>query len=113
MARMGRFRISGRSKINIGRVITKIVVTVIALWVGGEIIDKVAVAINNTQTPFAKGLTLIGFGEKSDTAGLTDCNGYMPTTCLDGTVSTTGILSVVGIIAMASVVLDFVKVRMA
>ena len=112
MARMGRFRISGRSKINIGRVITKIVVTVIALWVGGEIIDKVAVAINNTQSPFAKGLTLIGFSEKSDETGLADCNGIMPSTCLDGTVSTTGILSVVGIIAMASVVLDFVKVRM-
>ena len=107
MARIGRFRFSARKKINISGVITKIAVTIIALWVGGEIITKVAEAIGNATTPFHKGFTLIGFNEQTS-----QCTDTTSSLCLNGTVSTTGILSVVGLVAMASIIMDFVNVRM-
>ena len=121
MARVGRFRINKRNKINIGRVITKITITVISLWIGGEILTKVADAMNNSDSVFLKGFTLIGFQQYSDQSGYngteistyTYCTKAELTDCLDGTISTTGILSVVGIVAMASLVMEFVNVRMA
>ena len=121
MARFGRFKVSKRNKINIGRVITKISITVIALWVGGEILTKVANAMNGTDNVFLKGLTLIGFqtfgdrtlSNSTEASEALGCDtGVTNSNCLDGTLNTTGILSVVGIVAMASLVMEFVNVRM-
>lgn len=93
---MAKFRF--RSKVNVGRVITKIVAVVLGLWVGSEILSSVAVSMNTTTSVFATGLAFLGFGHSSGV--------------MDGTVSSTGILSVVGLIAGASIILEFVKVSM-
>lgn len=92
------FRVSARKNVRIGRVIGMITSTALALWVGSSILSSVAVSMNQTTNIFAKGFTLIGFGASA-------------TGVLDGTVSTTGILSVVGLIGFASIVLQFIQVK--
>lgn len=84
-----------RKHINVQRVIYKVVATVIALWVGGEIIETVDDNINLTGNVFSAGFTFLGL-DGSGTAG----------------VSTTGILSVIGIVAAAAIILEFVEVSM-
>lgn len=82
---------------NIGRAVTKIVGTLIALWVGGTIVTEVGDVMNGTSSPFYEGLTLIGWTVDS-TNTITDTSG-------------SGILAVIGIIGIASVVLEFVTIR--
>lgn len=91
-------KFSFKKNINIGRVIGKIVTTILTLWVGSMVIESVAVAMNQTESIFTTGLEFIGFGTTSGT--------------LNGTVSTTGILSIIGIVAVASIVMEFVTVRL-
>jgi hypothetical protein len=97
---MANFKRSFRfkKKIDIGRVISKLAVLVLTLWVGNEILNAVAVAMNGTSNIFSQGLTLIGFNST---------NGVM-----DGTVSSGGLISIVGIVAVASLVLEFVEFKL-
>lgn len=95
--------------VNVQRVIYKIVATVIALWVGGEIIETIDGNINLTRC----------VNESNCSAGTVPNNIFnsgfsflgIDGSHVDG-VSTTGILSVIGIIAAASIVLEFVDVSM-
>lgn len=87
-----------KKKIDIGRVISKLAVLVLTLWVGNEILEAVATAMNGTSNIFAQGLKLIGFNAD---------NGVM-----DGTVSSGGLISIIGIIAVASLVLEFVEFKL-
>lgn len=114
MARFGRFSASFNKKPNIGRVVTKVVSTVIGLYVGGFVLMEVGKVINGTCSPFYKGLSLIGWtvanpgagaGHVSDAACVSNVN---TVTAYSGT----GILSVVGIIALASIVLEFINFKM-
>lgn len=92
------FRISRKRNINIGKVVTKVVATVIALYVGGTIMTELGNVMNGTTSPFYSGLTLIGW-----------------TVNTSGTITATtgsGILAVIGIVAIASIVTEFVEFSM-
>jgi hypothetical protein len=88
-------KLSWKKKVNINRVVAKVVMTVLALWVGGTIMTEVGTVMNGTSSPFYKGLSLIGW-TVDDTNTITDTSGA-------------GVLSVIGIIGIASIVLEFVE----
>lgn len=92
-----KWKVSYNKDVNIGRVVTKVLVTIVALYAGGTVLTQLGTVINGTTSPFYQGLTLIGW------------------TVSNGTVTATtgsGILAVVGIVAIASIVMEFVKIRM-
>lgn len=91
-------KIRFKSGFNVYRVVSKITSTVIGLWVGGTILTEVGNVMNGTTSAFYKGLSLIGW-TVSATNQITDTTGG-------------SILSVVGIIAIASIVLEFIEFRM-
>jgi len=89
-------RVNMRRGVNIGRVVTKIVSTVLALFVGGTIMIEIGNVMNGTTSPFYKGLTLSGW-----------------TVDQTGTITSTagsGILAVIGIIGIAAIVMEFVSI---
>lgn len=112
-----------RKGVNIGRVVVKITVTLISLWVGGVMVTSLGDVMLNTSSPFYKGLSLIGWtvgGMTNGTSGY-----YAVGACDSGVYATTGynqncitstngagILAVIGIIGLASIVLEFVEFKM-
>lgn len=113
-------RIRFNKNYNIGRVVSRIVSTVLALYVGGTVLTVFGEVMNGTASPFYDGLTLIGWTISDAVNGTTsDCNtitdgaaaGLVINNCITD-VSGAGVLAVVGIIAIASVVLEFVHLRM-
>ena len=95
---MAKFRFGYRRNVNIPRVVGKITAVLLALYVGGTIVTEVGKVMNGTTSPFYKGLTLIGW-TVSDAGQITATNG-------------SGILAVVGIVGIASIVMEFVQVKM-
>lgn len=95
---MARRRIRFRRKFSIGRIVAKLVATILSLYVGGTIVTEIGDVMNGTTSPFYRGLTLIGW--------TVDTNGLITAT------SGSGILAVIGIIGIASIVMEFVEVRM-
>lgn len=89
---MAKFRM--KRKMDVNQVVKRIVRVVLSLYVGGTILIQLGSVMNGTTSPFYKGLELIGW-TVSTTGQITATSG-------------TGILTVIGIIAIASVVLDFV-----
>jgi len=89
-------QVSMRQGVNIGRVITKIVYTVLSLYVGGTIMTEIGKVMNGTTSPFYSGLTLIGW-TVSSTGQITSTTGA-------------GILAIVGIVGIAAVVMEFVQI---
>lgn len=81
--------------IDVGEVVKKIVKAVLSLYVRGTILIQLGLVMNGTTSPFYTGLKLIGW-TVSTSGQITDTTG-------------SGILAVVGIIAIASVVLEFVE----
>lgn len=79
---------------NVGRVVSRLVYTILALYVGGTIMTTFGEVMNGTTSPFYSGLTLIGWTVSSNT--ITDTTGA-------------GVLAVVGVIGIASVVLEFIR----
>lgn len=88
------FRMRYKKNVNIKRVVTKIAVTVLTLYVGGTILTEIGEVMNGTTSPFYEGLSLIGWTVDA-TGQITATNG-------------TGILTVVGLVAIASIVMEFV-----
>lgn len=86
------------NKINVSRVVTKVVVAVIALYVGGTIMTQIGNVMNSTTSPFYQGLSLIGW-TVSTSGQITNTSG-------------SGVLAVIGIIAIGSIVTEFVRLRM-
>lgn len=95
---MARYKVGMRKKINVGRVVGKIATVVIVLWVGGTILTEIGDVMNGTSSPFYSGLSLIGWTVDA-TNTITSTSG-------------SGILAVVGIIAVASIVLEFVEFKL-
>lgn len=115
-----------KQNVNIGRVVAKIVVTVIALYAGGVIMTSLGAVMNGTSSPFYQGLTLIGWTVgnpiTNGTAGYY-CTCAQPAVCTAASttastsqcitsVSGTGILAVIGVLGIAAVVMEFVEFRM-
>lgn len=87
-------RMRSMHDISIKRVVIKLVIVLITLWAGGTIVRILGNIMNGTQSPFYQGLELIGWTVDA-TGTITDTSGN-------------GILAVVGIIGIATVVLEFV-----
>lgn len=115
-------RVRFKKKININRVVVKIVASVLGLYVGGYILQEIGSVLECTYSPFYQGLSLIGYTVQSS---LTVVNSTVPTTCntADGlsagtytdiitATSGTGLLAVVGIVVVASIVTEFVEFSM-
>lgn len=90
---MASFRM--KRNIDVTKVVNKVVKVVLALYVGGTILIEIGNVMNGTASPFYTGLKLIGW--------TVDATGTITST------SGSGILSVVGIIAVASIVMEFVE----
>ena len=107
---------------NISRVVGKVFATTIALYVGGTVLSELGTIMECTQSPFYDGLSLIGWtvGDAvvPHTSGL--CNATAgavtsTTASYDNLITATtgsGILAVVGIIGIASIILEFVNFKM-
>lgn len=105
-------KISKRKNVRIGRIISIITATAISLWVGSAILTSVAASMNHTEQIFMKGFELIGFGT---CAAGTNCTAaadpVVMHAVMNGSISTTGILSVVGLVAFAAIVLEFIQIK--
>lgn len=92
---MAKFRVSFRKKFDVIALVKAIFITLVSLWVGGLLLSALGTVMNGTTSAFYQGLTFIGW------------------TVTNGTITATntsnGVLVVVGIIAMASLVMKFVK----
>lgn len=90
---------------NINRVVKRLVYTILALYVGGTIMLVFGNVMNGTYSPFYQGLSLIGWTvETSTVCGTAGAQ----SNCVTAT-SGTGVLAVVGIIGIASVVMEFIS----
>jgi NADH:ubiquinone oxidoreductase subunit 6 (subunit J) len=94
------WKIGMNKKVNISRVVTKIVVTVLALYVGGTILNAIGLVVENTTSPLYGGLSLIGWTVSA-------ANKITATQTGTG-----GILTVIGIVGIASVIMEFVVLKM-
>lgn len=85
-----------KKKVSVTRVIAKIVITILALWVGDKILQAVNSSLNasgalsNTNSFFYQGFNFLGMGA--------------------ATVNGAGILGVISLIAVASLVMEFVEI---
>lgn len=91
-----RFKVRFRKKPNVTMVITGVVTLAITLLVGNNILTSVGTTIgNHSGTPFESALTFLGMS-----------------TTTAGAWSSTGIVGILGLAAVASFVLAFVKISM-
>lgn len=79
--------------IRVGRVVAKLLGSVLALYIGGTVMTTFGTVMNGTTSPFYNGLTLIGWTVTNNQ--ITDTSG-------------SGVLAVIGIIAIGSIVMEFV-----
>lgn len=120
---MAKFNFRYRRGVNIPRVVGKVAGTILALYVGGTIITEIGNVMVNTTSPFYKGLALIGwtlgstqlsdgtyYACSSSGTAVTNVTSLDPN-CITST-SGSGILAVIGIVGIASIVMEFVEVRM-
>ena len=89
-------KISMKKKVNVTRVIGKVVLTVLALWVGDKILQALHASLNasgavsTSNSFFYQGFNFLGIG--------------------GATISGNGILGVIALVAVASIVMEFVEV---
>lgn len=83
---------------SIGRVVAKLVSVTLALYVGNTIMNVLGSVMNGTTGPFNLGFKLIGW-TVSDAGQITAYSG-------------TGVLAVIGLVGIASIVMEFVEFRM-
>lgn len=102
MAYRGKIRFN--QNFNVNRVVKRLVRTVLALYVGGTIMTVFGTVMNATSSPFYTGLSLIGW-TVSGTA--VTCGSSTVKNCITDTTGS-GVLAVVGIIAIAQIVTEFV-----
>lgn len=88
-----------RNNVSVLRVAGKIVGTVLGLYVAGEIMSVIGTVMTGKCSAFFSGLTLIGWNVNTTTNCITAVSG-------------SGILAVIGLLAIASIVLEFVQIKM-
>ena len=81
---------------NVGRVISRLITGVLSLYVGGTILSEFGTAMNGTSSGLYTGLTLIGWTVTSGTGRIESTSG-------------SGVLSVIGILVIAQVIMEFVR----
>jgi len=92
---MARFRVKFQKNFDVMALVKSIFITLISLWVGGLLLNALGDVMNGTTSAFYQGLTFIGWQVTDGTITSTDTGA--------------GVLVVVGIIAMAALVMKFVK----
>lgn len=127
MAYNAKRRFRFKKGVNIGRVVSKLAVTVIGLWIGGTVISQIGNVLNQTESPFYQSVSLIGWtvGTYPACAGAnysTTC--AVPAGCAAlgqatavgqnciTDVSDAGVLAVIGVIGIASIALEFVEFKL-
>lgn len=105
-------KVRPKKGVNINRVVRKIVYTVLALWIGGFIVQTVADTMLGYCSPFFQGFSLFGWkvGNSSDASAVTIANSCTDSNYILYDVSQAGILVIVGIVGIASVVMEFVNI---
>lgn len=93
---MAKFRAQFKKGFDVMSLVKAIFITLVSLWVGGLLLNALGAVMNGTTSPFYAGLTFIGWTVDA-------------TNTITSTTSGTGILVVVGIIAMAALIMKFVK----
>lgn len=94
---MARMRFKYNRNWSISRVVTKVLSTTLALYVGNLIMVEIGSLINGSSGPFVNGFKLIGY---------TVTNGTITNT------SGSSVLAVVGVVGFASIITEFVNVKM-
>lgn len=93
---------------NVNRVVKRLVRSVLALYVGGTVMTTFGSVMNGTESPFYQGLTLIGWTTSGSTAVTCANSGSGTfTNCITSTTGS-GVLAVVGIIAIAQIITEFI-----
>lgn len=108
------FKMGFRQDANPGTVISRLLVVVFTLWIGGEVLDAVITSLELDQCKMYdnnSSCILNGTILEHNSANTFFYNAY-EFAGMTGTNRGTGILSVVGLIGVAWVVLSFVKVGM-
>lgn len=98
MAKFGKYKVSMRKGASFMSVVMKTVRFVLLAYVGGLILIQVAPLINVSASPFNAAFTLLGITASADGSG---------------TIGTTGLISIVGILGAVYLVMTFVQVRKA
>ena len=107
---------------DVNRVVKRLVQTVLALYVGGTVMSTFGTVMTNTTSPFYNGLSLIGWTVGNTvsngtspwvftcdaTKGVVNSTITQPTNCITS-VSGSGVLAVIGIIAIAQIVTEFIN----
>lgn len=115
MAFRVRFRKGGA--INTKRVVGKIATTLLVLYVGGYFLTILGTTMEGTCSPFYSGLSLLGWLSGNNVTAVADANfadSDIVSGCLNSNnilynTSNSGIMTVVGLLAIGSVVLEFVR----
>lgn len=118
-------KITFNRNFSIGRVVAKLVGVTIALYVGNTIMNVLGNVLNGTEGPFNLGFKLLGWtvggypacgsGNYSNTCANICTTGnstsQLGTSCITAT-DGTGVLAVIGLIGLASIVMEFVEFKM-
>lgn len=99
MARFGRYKMGFRKGISVNKLVGMLLAVVIGLYVGGQVLETFGDAMENTCSPFYNGFTLIGW-----TVNANNC-------LADGATTTGGVLSVVGIVALAYIIKKVIYIK--
>lgn len=116
------YKVRFNRNFNVNRVVKRLVRTVLALYVGGTIMTVFGTVMQCTNSPFYTGLSLIGWTidathvvngsgtVSTGTAATCNSAAFYSTTTNNIIVATSGsgVLAVVGIIAIAQIVTEFV-----
>jgi len=99
---------------DIGRVVKRLVGTILALYVGGVIMTTFGSVMNCTTSPFYKGLALIGWTVTDVTIDHTNgiCTNFVNESVQSNVITATsgsGVLAVIGVIGIGSVVMEFIS----
>lgn len=118
-------RITFNKNFSIGRVIAKLVSVTLALYVGNVMMNVLGSIMNGTQGPFNLGFKLLGWTVGAAPTNGTDgyyctcastpvCTSPVTTAVSDCITSYTGtgVLAVIGLVGIASIVMEFVEFRM-
>lgn len=105
---------------DVGRVISRLITGVLSIYVGGTILTEFGNAMANTTSPLYTGLSLIGWTVETNTqtngtagyyvgcgAGSDPVTTAQPNCITDTTGS--GVLSVVGILVIAQIIMEFIQ----
>jgi hypothetical protein len=105
---------------NIGRVVSKLGYTLLSLFVGGYFITELGNTMQGSCSPFYNGLALIGWktgNNATAVAGFSNPDATVWNGCANAKTilydtSEAGILTVIGLMAIGSIVMEFIEFKM-